>query len=140
MIRKLIIILGIFLIVYFIFFRSPDSPKSITIPHEFIGLWTTESPRYANRSFKLEERMITWDYGEYGIKAFMIRSLKKRIHGDGEFYELHYGIYGESEQILHFEYKNKNKTIHIRNQNGVEWTKTPEIRNIYHFSIKPMTS
>jgi hypothetical protein len=127
MIRKSIIALVLFLILYFAFLRPEDPFKTIDMPQALIGEWTTNAPSYSGRTFKLDKMTVTYDLGDDGITVYPIVKLKQRVDGDREFYEVVYGQNREPEQTLRFEYRHAGEgTIHIINQKDVVWTR-PEL-------------
>ena len=125
MIRKTIIAIVLLLVVFISFFFLKEPSKTTVMPQALIGVWTTDAPRYAGRSFKLDNTLVTIDMGDYGTTVYPLVKLKQRVDGDREFFEIVYGPNNEPEQqILRFEYRRANGgTIHIRNQKDVVWTR-----------------
>ena len=124
MIRKSIIAIVILLVVFISFFFLKEPSKTTVMPQALIGVWTTDAPRYAGRSFKLDKMLVTLDLGDYGTTVYPFKGLKQRMDGNREFFEIVYGPHNEPEQVLRFEYRRANGgTIHIRNQKDVVWTR-----------------
>jgi hypothetical protein len=127
MIRKSIIALVLFLVLYFAFFRQEDLFKTTDMPQALIGVWATDSPRYAERFIKFDKKLLTMGLGEFGTTNYPIKELKRRMDGNQESFELVYGQNNEPGQSLHFEYDSADGgTIKIRNQKDVVWTRHKE--------------
>jgi hypothetical protein len=127
MIRKLIIALLLFLVLYFVFLRPENPSKTTDMPQTLIGVWATDSPRYAKRFIKLDKKLLTMELGEFGTTIYTIKELKRRMDGNQESFELVYGQNNEPDQSLHFEYDSADGgTIKIRNQKDVVWTRHKE--------------
>jgi len=124
MIRKTIIAIVILLVVFISFFFLKEPSKTTVMPQALVGMWGTDSPKYADCFIKIDEKLVTLDLGENGTTAYPFKGLKKSLDGNREFYEIVYEPPGEPERTLRFEYRRANGgTIHIRNQQNVVWTR-----------------
>jgi hypothetical protein len=127
MIRKSFIALVLFLVLYFAFLRPEDPFMTTDMPQALIGVWATDSPRYAERFIKLDNKQLTMGLGEFGTTIYQIKEFKRRVDGNQKSFQLVYGQDNEPDQILHFEYDSAGGgSIKIRNQKDVVWTRFKE--------------
>lgn len=97
------------------------------MPQALIGVWATDSPRYAERFIKLDNKQLTMGLGEFGTTIYQIKEFKRRVDGNQKSFQLVYGQDNEPDQILHFEYDSAGGgSIKIRNQKDVVWTRFKE--------------
>jgi hypothetical protein len=89
------------------------------VPTELIGSWTSDDPRYADRSFEIGAETIAFGFGGGLRMAYRARGSDAL---DGALYQLYYDSPGEPERALSLRIATPG---HLRIENHSElWTRT----------------
>lgn len=120
-----LLLAGIILLTAFIAtaFQTDDA---VSLPKEVCGEWVTTSPRYSDRFFRLENRLITFATGRDEFEVFVVSDIKKNKSNKGDFYTLTYSDTHGAEYKFRFHYmpdEGEGGAIRIKNQNKMVWMK-----------------
>jgi hypothetical protein len=93
------------------------------IPTELIGRWTSDDPRYADRSLEIGAETIAFGLGGGLRMAYRARGSERGSDAsDGALYQLYYDSPGEPERALSLRVAAPG---HLRIENHSElWTRT----------------
>jgi hypothetical protein len=121
----------IFLVVLTLLINLGCSSNEIeNLPHEVLGRWETETPKYAGFFFELSEEAITFTdlNAENGIESNMIEKRTKELDNENNiFYVVHY----ENEEGLALKFAfyydpSGGGKIRLKNQETTVWTRVSE--------------
>jgi hypothetical protein len=91
------------------------------MPAELIGHWTTDDPRYADRSLEISAERISFGVGPGGRMAYLVKGVERETDASGELYRVYYHLPGEFERTLELRLPQAGRLrIGNRSQN---WTR-----------------
>ena len=119
------VLAGMILLTSF-FANAFQKDEVVELPKKLRGEWTTTTPKYADRFFALEDRLITIGTGKNDFEVFIISDVKMIQDKRGDSYTLTYfdtiGI--KYEFTFHyFPDEVEGGTIRIKNRNETVWVK-----------------
>jgi hypothetical protein len=93
------------------------------VPSELIGRWTSDDPRYADRSLEIGAETIAFDSGGGMRSAYRMQGVELEVDaGTGTLYRLYYDAAGNPENELRVRVPNPGQ---LRLDNHSElWTRT----------------
>ncbi len=118
------VLAGIILLTSFIA-NAFQTDETVSLSKKLIGEWTTTYPKYANRFFALEKRLITIGTEKDDFEVFLISDVQKNEDNRGDSYTLTYsdtqGI--KYEFTFHYFPDEGDGAIRIKNRNETVWVK-----------------
>ena len=120
-----LIVFGIVMLTLFIT-TAFKTNETATLPKKIAGEWITDSPKYADRYFALDEQLLTFATAKNDFDIFRITDVQKNEGRKGDAYIL---TYADDQGIKHkfaFQYfpdEGDGGAIRIRNKNGIVWIK-----------------
>ena len=100
-------------------------PRDVEIPDGMLGLWTTDEPAYADRSFRFTTTTLTIHTGPLDSIVHPIARVTAKGDESGAAYTVYYSYFGEQYEFQ-FEYGElPEPTIKLLNQQEMTWTKQP---------------
>ena len=98
--------------------------KALELPGKLYGEWVTTNPKYANRFFELEKRLITIGIDENDFDLYSISKIEKTDLKKGSLYTVTYRESLNSELTFSFYYDPSNgDVVRLKNQKNIEWKK-----------------
>jgi hypothetical protein len=91
------------------------------MPAELIGHWTTDDPRYADRSLEIRAERIAFGVGPGGHMAYLVRGVERETDTTGELLRIYYHLPGEPERTLEVRLPQPGQ-LRIENRSQV-WTR-----------------
>lgn len=113
------------LIMFIIFFGWHCGYERIA-PNELVGKWKTTAPKYADRFFKIDQKIITIGTGGENIEIYTIKKITmKKAPTEGS---LLYTIYSKNKEGVEYKFAfyyspEKGGVIKLKNQRHIIWTK-----------------
>jgi len=113
------------LVMFIIFFGWHCGYERIA-PNELVGIWKTAALKYADRFFKIDQKIITIGTGGENIEIYTIKKIRTK-KGPTER-SLLYTIYSKNEEGVEYKfafyYSSENGgVIRLKNQRHIVWTK-----------------
>ncbi len=102
--------------------------KKMAIPVDFIGVWETASPDYADYPFEIKTNELLFGTGDGGFNTFPISRMKtdNDLKEQKTVYIIFYKNTAGQEYKFSFYYDPANQgTIRFKNQKKLVWTKKP---------------
>jgi hypothetical protein len=103
-----------------------ESKKIAAVPENFIGVWGTSDPTYADRTFEITRNEVIFQTGEQTFDTYSIKSIEmEKVPGEeNNLYTINY-IDKEGGKFKLFFYYNPAGQGEIRNKNQrqIAWTK-----------------
>ncbi len=100
--------------------------KTKTNPDDLMGVWKTDDPKYADRSFEIERSSITFTIGEGTFDTHPITNIEieKGVDPKGSLYTIYYKDREGQEFKFSFYYSpSDHGVIRFKNQEQIVWTK-----------------
>lgn len=120
---KLTMTLAMLAVIPFVFGCHPK--KTVSVPDHLVGIWSTSSPRYADRSLQITKNRIIFESGKEPSGIHRIEKLQEVQRGKYRSYDLTYKDEEGQEFIFFFTYDpTDNGEIRIRNQRNVTWARS----------------
>ena len=119
------LLVGNLLLISF-FATAYEKDEQIELPENIMGEWTTTSPKYADRFFALEKRLITIGTGKDNFEVHIISNIKMSGDNRGESYSLtYYDAIGIKYEFTFHYFPNEVEggAIRIKNRNDIVWVK-----------------
>jgi len=119
--------IGVFLLSFLIFF-TVNCEKKIPFPTELIGVWTTESPGYADKYIDIKDMQIIFGTGESIPSILLVDQIQKKTKTQLVEWTLKCkDIEGNPIDIVVFYKIEANKEqITMKNKEQVLWTKVKD--------------
>ncbi|HIJ56110.1 MAG TPA: hypothetical protein HPQ03_08285 [Deltaproteobacteria bacterium] len=123
------VLAGVILLTSFIA-TAFQTDETVSLPKKLIGEWTTTFPKYANRFFVLEKRLITIGTAKDDFEVFLISGVQMNQGSRGGSYTLTYSDTQGIKYEFTFHYfpdEGNGGAIRIKNRNETVWVrKKPE--------------
>ena len=119
------VLIGIILLTSFIA-TAFQTDETVSLPKKIIGEWTTIYPKYANRFFALEKRLITIGTAKDDFEVFLISDVQINEDNRGDSYMLTYSDTQGIKYEFSFHYfpdEGDGGAIRIKNRNETVWVK-----------------
>ena len=119
------VLVGIILLTSFIA-TAFQTDVTASLSKKLIGEWTTTYPKYANRFFALEKRLITIGTAKDDFEVFLISDVQKNEGSRGDSYTLTYSDIQGIKYEFTFHYfpdEGDGGAIRIKNRNETVWVK-----------------
>ena len=103
-----------------------DSKKIAVVPENFIGVWGTSDPTYADRTFEITRNEVIFQIGEQDFNTYSIKSVKmeKTSGEEGSLYTINYTNKEGQKYEFSFYYNQSGQgEIRYKNQRQMAWTK-----------------
>jgi hypothetical protein len=119
------VLVGIILLTSFMA-TAFQTDETVSLPKKLVGEWTTTTPKYADRFFALEKRLITIGTAKDDFEVFLISDVQLNEDNRGDSYKL---IYSDTQGIKYefaFHYfpdEGEGGAIRIKNRNETVWVK-----------------
>ena len=92
------------------------------VPTELVGRWTSDDPRYADRSLEISADTIAFGSGDGMRTAYRMQGVERELDaGTGTLYRLYYDAAGSPEQELRVRVPNPGQ-LQIDNHSEL-WTR-----------------
>ena len=120
-----LVLVGIILLTSFIA-TALQTDETVSLPKKIIGEWTTTYPKYADRFFALEKRLITIGTGKDDFKVFFISDVQLNEDNRGGSYKLTYSDTQGIKYEFTFHYfpdEGDDGAIRLKNRNETVWVK-----------------
>ena len=120
-----LVIVGIILLTSF-FATAFQKEETAELPKKIMGEWKTTYPKYADRFFTLEKRLITIGTGKDDFEVFIISNIKMNKDNRGQSYTLtYYDAIGIKYDFSFHYFPNEFEggAIRIKNRNETVWVK-----------------
>jgi hypothetical protein len=91
------------------------------VPPELIGRWTTNDPRYADRTLEISAERVVFGVGPGGRLLYAARGVERDTDAGGELYRLYYDLPGEPELTLELRIPQPGQLV-IQNRSQL-WTR-----------------
>jgi hypothetical protein len=98
-------------------------PKARSVPNELIGTWRSSDPRYADRSFEIDNLTINFGTGEGTVTTGFIKKVEAVPEGGRTLYTISYVDDGKEEQCSFHYTAAKEEIIYFKNQPSIPWVK-----------------
>ena len=97
---------------------------SDTIPDELLGVWTTATPKYADRYFQIARTSLRFGAGEGNVAEYQILKVEEDASGSYPTYRIDY-MGGKNVYTFSFIYQriSPEPVIRFVNQQFIEWRK-----------------
>ncbi len=93
------------------------------VPKELVGEWHTTDPRYADRTFGLDNVCVTFTTGGGSVSTGFIKEVKQVPEGSRILYTISYTL-DDAPNVVSFYYDPiRGKVIRFKNQEKIVWTK-----------------
>lgn len=97
--------------------------QETALPNEMLGVWTTETPKYADRFFELQNDRVIFGTGKGQSDSNLVVAVEEIRQGPKWLYNIEYlGSEGQT-YTFSFYYQTSPQTIALKNQSGIEWKK-----------------
>ena len=119
------VLVGIILLTSFIA-TAFQTDETVSLPKKLIGEWTTTYPKYADRFFALEKRLITIGTAKDDFDVFLISNVQMIGDKRGDSYTLTYSDTQGIQYEFTFHYfpdEVDGGAIRIKNRNETVWVK-----------------
>jgi hypothetical protein len=114
------------LLIFLIIILGCESKKIAAVPENFIGVWGTSDPTYADRTFEITRNEVIFQTGENTFNTYSIKSIEmEKVPGvESSLYTINY-IDKEGGKFKLFFYYNPagQGEIRYKNQRQIAWTK-----------------
>jgi hypothetical protein len=120
-----IVLVGIILLTSFMA-NAFQKDEPIELPKKILGEWTTTYPKYADRFFAIEKRLITIGTGKNDFKVFFISDVQLNEDNRGGSYKLTYSDTQGIKYEFTFHYfpdEGDGGAIRLKNRNETVWVK-----------------
>ena len=104
-----------------------ESPGSRIVPSELVGTWRTGDPGYGDRYIEIDPVSISFGTGKITFTNWFIEQVESTPAGGNILYTIHYVHNGEKGQCSLYFSGESEKTIYLKNQAGIAWTKDKDI-------------
>ncbi len=98
----------------------------VSLPKKLIGEWITDSPKYYDRFFALEKRLLTFATAKDDFEVFLISDVQIYEDNRGDSYILTYSDTQGTKYKFTFHYfpdEGDGGAIRIKNRNETVWVK-----------------
>ena len=119
------LLVGIILLTSFIA-SAFQTDETVTLPEKIAGEWISDSPKYADRYFALDERLLTFATAKDDFEIFLITDVQINEDNRGDSYILTYRDGQGIKYKFAFHYfpdEGDGGAIRIRNKNEIVWVK-----------------
>lgn len=102
-------------------------PRTVEIPDGAVGLWTTVSPRYADRAFRITKNTLTFHLSPQDStfhSIVRVRETEYREEQGTTKYTLFYTHYRDEHEFSFLFREEPNTTIRLFNQKQMKWRKS----------------
>jgi hypothetical protein len=99
------------------------SPASRNIPSELIGIWRTSDPRYGDRYIEIDPVSISFGTGNATLTNGFVKHVEVIPERSRTLYTISYTNNDETGQCSFYYIEEKERTIYLKNQSGIAWTK-----------------
>jgi hypothetical protein len=96
------------------------------VPKELVGEWHTTDPKYADRTFELDNVCITFTTGGGTVSTGFIKEMKQVPEGSRILYTISYTLDDAPNEVSFYYDPIKGKTIRFKNQEKIVWSKDQE--------------
>ncbi len=122
--RRMGVLAGVLLALWLsLFAYAALSHRTVEIPDELLGLWTTSASKYADRYFEIGPTWLRFDTGATNVPVYRIANVGSSEEGNATLYRVEYLI-GEGAYTLSFLYEQTPEAvIRFENQPLVAWRK-----------------
>jgi hypothetical protein len=113
-------------LIVFIIILGCESKKIAAVPENFIGVWGTSDPTYADRTFEITRNEIIFQTGEKTFNTYSIKSIEmEKVPGvESSLYTINYKNKEGLKYKFSFYYDPAGQgEIRYKNQRQIAWTK-----------------
>jgi len=113
-------------LIFVIIILGCESKKIAAVPENFIGVWGTSDPTYADRTFEITKNEVIFQTGEQTFDTYSIKSIEmEKVPGEeGNLYTINYINKGGLKYEFSFYYNPAGQgEIRYKNQRQIAWTK-----------------
>jgi hypothetical protein len=115
------------LLIFLIIILGCESKKIAAVPENFIGVWGTSDPTYADRTFEITRNQVIFQTGENTFNTYSIKSIEMEKGFPGVEHNLYTINYINKEGLKYkfsFYYNPAGQgEIRYKNQRQIAWTK-----------------
>jgi hypothetical protein len=118
--RKGVILLGMV-----IFFATLHCGRNTNPPQSLIGVWGTDDPRYAGRTFEVGPNTLMFQTGERQFETYPIAGMKvqKGAMGKNDLYTFSYKKDGQALKFSFYYSVADQNVIRFLHQDKMSWTR-----------------
>jgi hypothetical protein len=113
-------------LIFLIIILGCESKKIAAVPENFIGVWGTSDPTYADRTFEITRYEVIFQTGESTFNTYSIKriEMEKTPGEEGGLYTINYMNKEGLKYEFSFYYNPAGQgEIRYKNQRQIVWTK-----------------
>lgn len=101
-----------------------QAQKKNPVPDHLLGVWTTSTPRYADRYIEIRNDMIIFGTGGDTFELHVLAEFKEVREGEALLYTIiHLNHFGQPYSLSFYYEPSGDGIIRFKNQREIVWTK-----------------